>query len=142
MRKGNGSSVRKQVGFTLIEVMIVVVIIGILAAIAYPSYVNHVTRTYREAAKACMSEYAQFMERYYSTNLTYDIDAGAVPALNCSSASNLDTRYTISLDNLAQRSYTVVAEPINVQLANDTTCGELRLSHTGDKSATSVDACW
>ena len=35
---------KKQIGFTLIEVMIVMAILGLLSAIAYPSYVDYVLR--------------------------------------------------------------------------------------------------
>ena len=41
------TSLQKQSGFTLIEMMIVVAVIGVLAAIAYPSYQNYVIKSKR-----------------------------------------------------------------------------------------------
>jgi type IV pilus assembly protein PilE len=133
---------RAQHGFTLMELMIVVAIVGILAAVAYPSYQEHIVKTNRGNAKACLSEHAQFMERYYTTNMTY---VGAAPNLGCRTESNLDRRYTITVGNLAQGTYTITATPINVQLASDTLCGTLTLNQAGARTASGTGGaalCW
>ena len=133
----------------MIELMIVVAIVAILAAIAYPSYTQHVIKTRRTAAKACLSEYANYMERYYTTNLRYDKDtssppvANTLPALDCASPQRTGANYSYDLPStsLSVSTYVVQAVPINAQLTRDTKCGTLSLDQTGARSPT-VEGCW
>lgn len=60
-----------QAGFTLIELMIVVVVVGILSAVAYPSYVEYVARGHRTQLKVQLQAAQQWMERYYSERYFY-----------------------------------------------------------------------
>lgn len=138
---------KSQLGFTLIELMIVVAIIAILAAIAYPSYVQHVVKTRRAAAEACLLETAQFMERYYTTKLTYV--GAALPAQNC--ASDLTAHYAFAIKGApaapTARTYSVQASPAtgSQQDNKDTKCKVLGLDQTGTKSITgtgTVGDCW
>ena len=134
----------RQAGVTLVELLIVVAIIGILAAIAYPSYQRYVARTHRNAATGCMSQYAQFMERYYTSNLTY---VGAAPSLPCRLENNLSQRYTITLraGSVTARAYTLDATPAGVQASIDAQCGTLTQDQTGARSVSGTagrDQCW
>ena len=143
--KRNG---QEQSGFTLIELMIVVAIVGILAAIALPNYRQYVIDSRRATAAACLSEQAQLLERYYTTNLTY---VGATLPTTQQCRTDLATSYQFGLADLAARTYTVSATPLTVQQSNDTKCGcTLSLNQTGAKAtsgsgtgcATKASVCW
>lgn len=137
-RRGSGMA-----GFTLIELMVVVLIVAILGTIAYTSYANNVTATRRKAATACLIEQGQFMERYYTTRMTY-VDAN--PALGCE--TELAQFYQFSTPgaaNTTQTTYTITATPQGVQATRDTKCGTLGINQVGSKTKTgsgTVADCW
>lgn len=58
-------------GFTLIELMVVVVIIAIFAAIAIPSYQEYIRRSNLAMAQQEMQKLAEQLERYRSRNFSY-----------------------------------------------------------------------
>lgn len=67
----------KKTGFTLIEVLIVVVIIGVLAAIAYPNYIEQVNKARRADAQAALVELAARLQEYYIDQTPTPTFAGA-----------------------------------------------------------------
>jgi type IV pilus assembly protein PilE len=140
---------KRLLGFTLIEIMIVVAVIGILAAIALPSYQEHVRRTNRAEAKGILLEMAQLLERNFTEANRYDLKSDATNfTLPVTQSPKTGTaKYTIrfSPDTLTQNSYTLEAVPTG-SMANDA-CATLTLTHTGIKgvsgnpSLTASD-CW
>ena len=64
-------SEKKNSGFTLIEVLIVVAILGILMSIAVPAYTEYIVRAHRAAAQQFLLDVAQRQEQYLLDNRQY-----------------------------------------------------------------------
>lgn len=133
---------KTHMGFTLIELMVTVAVIGILAAVAFPSYQTYVLRTHRVTAAACLSEMAQQMERYYTSNLSYS--GAAVPAPTC--ANDVAGRYgfAFAAGQPTATTYTINAAPTGAQ-SSDTKCDTLSITQAGVKGVSgtgSATECW
>jgi prepilin-type N-terminal cleavage/methylation domain-containing protein len=65
---------RQQYGFTLIELMIVVVIIGVLVAIAAPKFAHTKEKAYLASMKSDLRNLVTAEEMYFEDNMTYTAD--------------------------------------------------------------------
>lgn len=134
---------RKQSGFTLIEVMIVVVIIGILASIAFPNYQEYVIRSNRAEGQALLVDAAARQERYFAQNYTYvDNDNLSKLSMNANSANG---HYTLVITSADKSSYALTAQAQGAQASRDTKCGNLTLNSAGERGKSgsgSVTDCW
>lgn len=141
-----------QAGFSLIELMIVVVIIAILAGIALPSYQQYSLRARRAVATAELLEVLSLQEQFFLNNKQYATDLtnlnyGANQYYINSEGDETTAAaaiYEIKLATGATTSeFDLEAVPQHSQ-ADDTQCGTLTLTHLGERkaSAGSTAKCW
>lgn len=68
----NRLNIKRTGGFTIIELMIVVIIIALLVALAYPSYIDYVRKAKRGDAQQLLLNWAINQEIWRSNNSTYN----------------------------------------------------------------------
>lgn len=99
---------RSQKGFTLMELMVVVVIIGILSAVSLPVYKDYVIRGKIPDATSNLAIKRTAMEQYFQDNLSY-LSGATCPA---SATESSATNFTFSCGNMSKNTYTITATGI------------------------------
>ena len=128
---------RSSRGFTIIEVMIVVVIVAILASIALPSYTDYITRSKIQEATATLLGHRVKMEQFFQDNRTYA--GGPTPAAT--------TYFTYAVSGTSATAYIITAQGVGSMVAWTMTIDQNNVRSTtaapsGWAAATMPSTCW
>jgi type IV pilus assembly protein PilE len=159
-------------GFTLIEMMIVLVIIGVLLLVAVPGYQESMKKSRRADAMRDLMELVSREERFYAQNSQYTAEIALPGGLNygrtdistaqcvypegrCTNGDgdfiSSEGHYDLSVvkcpgkaDGDFSTCYILQAVPIATGLQKDDKCGTLSVNSKGQRSASGSlgDACW
>jgi type IV pilus assembly protein PilA len=81
LRVTDTSGVRDERGFTLIELMTVVLIIGVLVVIALPTFLGARTQAYDRAVQSDIRNAFAAEKAYYTDTLTYTTDPAEMTSI-------------------------------------------------------------
>jgi type IV pilus assembly protein PilE len=135
-------------GFSLIELMVVVIIIAILAAVGYPMYRSHVLKSRRADAKSALVQLAQLQENYYTNNnssyaTTFtDLNKGfnefEIKKDDETTLNSAEGYYLITLSG-GGNTFTLTAKPTEEGGQNEDSCTQFTIDSVGRKLP---DECW
>ncbi|WOH39163.1 type IV pilin protein [Thalassotalea fonticola] len=134
-------------GFSLIELMVVVVIVGIIAGIAYPSFSDSMMKARRSDAKSAMLGLILSQSKLRGSCATFGSAIGG--ANNCASntvkgiSTSENGYYQLKITGASGNAYTITATAQGVQ-AKDTGCTALTIavSAANPKGLKGPTSCW
>lgn len=149
---------KRQSGFTLIELMIVVAVIGVIAMVAIPAIQGYSIKTYRIAeCKNPLYEIAIDLEKFRSVTGSYTTTIGANPVTDIvyDEFSREDTttakyKYVITAGTTGNISNSFLITCEKQAGNNDIDCGDLTLDNFGREDMVNTptgsdrtpEACW
>jgi type IV pilus assembly protein PilE len=142
---------KKQLGFTLIELMIVVAVVAILAGMAINSYRNQIRKSKRAEAKQVLADYSMRQEKWRATHSTYGTLAN-INGVSPTTSGNYTVAVTFPSSGTcaggqtkdSRNSFIITATKAGSQ-ADDTDCATMVFTNdcgTITKTSSSSSSCW
>ena len=131
----------KKSGFTIIELMIVIIIVAILVALAYPSYIKYARKAKRGDAQQLLMNWSINQEIWRSHNTSYASASDITPPCRGDGADC--DYYFEDPSDLTATTFTLTATALGDQVKdkakNGAECTALTLNQNGVKQPA---GCW
>lgn len=133
------TSSRGSNGFTLVEILIVLVILAVLLGLAIPSYQSFISKSRRTDAMNTLLRLQVTQEQWRAN----DTDYGTLVELGWAGADSLEGYYSLAVTANTAAAYTVTAAPKSGGPQEGDTCGTFAVNQSGPLYTGYADAnCW
>jgi type IV pilus assembly protein PilE len=133
---------KKNEGFTLLELLVVVAVIGILAAVSMPYYNDYITRGKLAEGTSALADGRIKMEQFFQDNRTYT--SATLAANGCPTTLQMaatTTYFSLSCSNLSATTYTISA--VGGNATNTSLTGwTYTINQTNTKGTTAAPTAW
>lgn len=141
----------KQLGFTMIELVVAVTIVCLVVAVAVASFSDHMSRKARTQARSALMEVAEVLHLQHARTGNFQVetlpitqaprDGDAVYRISLAKAAITANDPKVVFPATTEQAFTLKAVPVD-----EDACGTLLLDHTGRLGVLGPEAkladCW
>ena len=138
------AAMKRQAGFTLIELMIVIAIVAILAAIAVPAFNDQLRKSRRSDAARGLADLQLRQERWRANHVAYvGTDSSAADKASFGTLP-ISPYYDFTFDSIASATTFTVKAAAKDGQQSDTACTPLKLQVANSvvSKTPSTGRCW